>query len=648
MRDPLMPPDAASAAQHGAADPARSTWLTANAGSGKTSVLTDRVARLLLDGTRPERILCLTYTKAAASEMQNRLLKRLGEWAMLDDAALTGRLRKMGVGAQDDLAAARRLFAQAIEAPGGLKVQTIHSFCGGVLRRFPLEAGVPHGFAELDDRSAANLRATIIEEMARDNAPEMADLLMLQSDSGLDDFLGGLADFDAPPCADRLWTECSLPQGFDDAALLADCLDGDDARLIAALIPLLETGSSNDLAAAAKLAAGRWDQPGMKELEILESVLLTGATAKEPFSAKLTSFPTKALRMGACAPLMGELTELMTRVEAARPMRLRLAHANRTLALQRFGHAFCTRYAAAKRAGGWLDFDDLITLTARLLDSSTMAQWVLFRLDGGIDHILVDEAQDTSPRQWQVIRRLTDEFTAGASDRNRTLFVVGDPKQSIYSFQGADIAVFTERHADFSAAFEAAGAPMQDAALRHSFRSSPAILALTDAVFTGDAAEGLGDPPQHIAFRDAMPGRVELWPTVPDPEKPAPTEWHRPVDTVAANAAPRVLADAVARAAARIIGQPLPMKDGTFRPGRAGDILILVQRRRGIFHDIIRSLKQAGLPVAGADRLRLGGELAVRDIRAVLSVLATPEDDLSLAAVLRMHCIGWPRPARGC
>lgn len=642
MTDAVPRPDDATRAQHVAADPDRSTWLTANAGSGKTSVLTDRVARLLLGGTRPERILCLTYTKAAATEMQNRLLGRLGEWAMLDDAALTARLARMGIAAGADLPAARRLFAQAIEAPGGLKVQTIHSFCAGVLRRFPLEAGVPHGFAELDDRSAAILRAEVLDRMARENAPEMADLLSLRSDHGLDEFLSSLTGHDAPPDAAALWAGCGLPPGFDDAALLGDCFDGGEVTLIPALIPLLEQGGKTDQGAAAKLKRGNWAQAGVDELETLESVLLNGATAKEPFSAKLGNFPTKALRTGPCAALMDDLDELMSRVEAARPLRLGLAQARRTLALQRFGHGFCARYSAAKLAGGWLDFDDLIARTARLLDSSSMAQWVLFRLDGGIDHILVDEAQDTSPLQWQVIRRLTDEFTAGAgaADRPRTLFVVGDPKQSIYSFQGADIAVFEDRHARFAEDFGAAGAPMQDAALRHSFRSSPAILRLTDAVFSGDAAQGLGDAPTHIAFHAALSGRVDLWPPVPEPDKPDPAPWHAPVDSVAANAASKVLAQQVAQAAADAIGTLITLRGGQTRRVRPGDILILVQRRNEIFHDVIRALKQAALPVAGADRLRLGGELAVKDIRALLSVLALPEDDLSLAAALRSPLFG--------
>ncbi|WP_112873045.1 double-strand break repair helicase AddA [Paracoccus endophyticus] len=633
--------DAATLAQHRAADPACSTWLTANAGSGKTSVLTDRVARLLLGGTRPERVLCLTYTKAAATEMQNRLLSRLGQWAMLDDAALTGRLDRMGVPPGADLAAARRLFAQAIETPGGLKVQTIHSFCGAILRRFPLEAGVPHGFAELDDRSAAGLRADIIEQMARESAPEMADLLALQSDHDLDRFLAGLRDFDAPPCPARVWDSCGLPAGLDAARLLADCFPHGEAHLIAALIPLLRAAGGTMERDAGKLDGGRWDAPGLDELRRLESVFIT-ASGPKAGQAKIGNWPTRALQGGSCAALMGQIDALMSRVEAARPLRIMLDHAQRTLALQRFGHAFCTRYAAAKRARGWLDFDDLIDRTADLLGRASMAQWVLFRLDGGIDHILVDEAQDTSPRQWQVIERLTAEFTAGegATDRPRTLFVVGDPKQSIYSFQGADIAVFRDRHQGFSDAFAAAGSPMQDAALRHSFRSSPAILSLTDATFRGPAAEGLGEVPRHIAHRAAMPGRVDLWPPVPDPEQPADGRWFDPVDRPAPNAAGQVLARAVARAVREMVGQPFQPREGGARPIRPGDVLILVQRRSALFHDIILALKQQGLPVAGADRLKLAGELAVADIRALLSVLATPEDDLSLAAALRSPLFG--------
>lgn len=168
----------ASERQVQAAHPRHSTWLSANAGSGKTRVLTDRVARLLLAGVEPARILCLTYTKAAASEMQNRLFARLGQWAMKPEDDLRAALTELGIEggvSRETLAEARRLFARAIETPGGLRIQTIHSFCATLLRRFPLEAGVSPQFTELDDRAAKLLREEIVEEMADHLAPEAVE-----------------------------------------------------------------------------------------------------------------------------------------------------------------------------------------------------------------------------------------------------------------------------------------------------------------------------------------------------------------------------------------------------------------------------------------------------------------------------------------
>ncbi|WP_103172009.1 double-strand break repair helicase AddA [Paracoccus sp. SY] len=641
--------DEASLNQIAAADPARSTWLTANAGSGKTRVLTDRVARLLLAGTAPERILCLTYTKAAATEMQNRLLRRLGQWAMLPEPDLRRELAELGEdetsGPGPDLAQARRLFARAIETPGGLKVQTIHSFCASLLRRFPLEAGVPMGFMELDDRSARALRADIVEGMAAEGAPSIRDLTALVTGDNLDAFLAGLseADFPREPQAAPIWRSMGLPPDLDQATLLSRTFLGDEGDLVTALVPILRGGGATDAKLAEQLARCNWRSPGLPDLHLLCKCLLFGATARVPFGPKIGSIPTKALREGPCAAFMADLEALMNRVADARSLSMGLALAEKTLALHRFAHDFTRRLAIEKATHGWLDFDDLIRRTADLLDESSMAQWVLYRLDGGIDHILVDEAQDTSPEQWRVIRRLTDEFTSGqgAHDRPRTLFVVGDPKQSIYSFQGADIAVFESVRDSFRQDFEAVRQPMQQRGLAHSFRSSPAILSLVDTVFQGDAAQGLGDPPRHIAFRAAMPGRVDVWPPLPEPEKPDHGDWTTPVDAPAENAADTQLARAVAREVKAIIGTPITdARTGQVRAIGPGDIQILVQRRAGLFDDLIRELKAAGLPVAGADRLKLAAELAVRDITATLSVASTPEDDLCLAAVLKSPLFG--------
>lgn len=650
-----MQRDAATERQVQAAHPGNSTWLSANAGSGKTRVLTDRVARLLLGGTEPQKVLCLTYTKAAAAEMQNRLLRRLGEWAMLPDDRLRDQLRELGDDgpiAPDRLAQARRLFAKAIETPGGLKIQTIHSFCAALLRRFPLEAGVPHGFVEMDDRAGALLRAEILEELAAGaDRPAMDALARHAAGEGLDGLLAEISrnrdGFPARPDRDAALAAFGLPPGFTAQDLLAEALRPDDIRLIRDLLGLLRDSGGTDAKAADKLAAVQ--APTLAALTILEGVLLYGSGAKtnEPFTAKIGDFPKKALREGKAAAFMPELEDLMERVQDARGRRIALAAAERSLALQTFAAAFLPRYIARKAARGWLDFDDLIDRAGALLSDSSVAQWVLFRLDGGIDHILVDEAQDTSPGQWAVIERLADEFTAGegARDVTRTIFVVGDRKQSIYSFQGADLRRFEAMRGHFGAKFADAGRPLQEMEMEYSFRSSGAILQLVDLTFDRPGTEGLGGRTHHIAFNADMPGRVDLWPAVPKAEKPEDTPWDQALDQRGENHETVVLARRIAAEIRRLIdaGTQLPGRDGT-SPSRAiheGDFLILVQRRNALFTEIIRECKAAGLAIAGADRLRLGGELAVRDIRSVLAFLSLPEDDLALAEALRSPLFGW-------
>ncbi len=645
--------DAATLAQLAAARPDRSTWLAANAGSGKTRVLTDRVARLLLDGVSPQHILCLTYTKAAASEMQNRLFARLGDWAMKPDAALIGALRALGHEGATDAAAlrrARRLFAQAIETPGGLRIQTIHAFCASLLRRFPLEAGVTPQFTEMDDQTARLLRAEIVEEIAA--GPDAAlfyDVARHYSGETLDkltlEILRHQAGFARPRDRAALCALFGQPPDLSRERVTAQVLLGNEGALLDRLLPALRTGSANDLEAAEKL--GRIAALDFAALPVLENVFLTGKKAKAPFSAKIGSFPTKATqaRLG---PFMPQIEHWMARVEAARDTRLALLAIERSAALHAFAAAFLRAWEGAKLRRGLLDFDDLILRARDLLTDPAVAAWVLYRLDGGIDHILVDEAQDTSPEQWQVIERLAQEFTSGAgarSDIRRTIFVVGDRKQSIYSFQGADPREFDRMQAEFAARLAATETPLQSRVLAHSFRSAPAILATVDATFKDAEESGFTPDQSHIAFFETLPGRVDLWPLVPKPDREDPPPWHHPVDIRHESDPAVILAGRIAAHIRALIDArtPLPLRDapGTFRPMTAGDVLILVRRRSALFHEIIRACKAEGLPIAGADRLKVGGELAVRDIAALLSFLATPEDDLALATALRSPLFGW-------
>lgn len=649
--------DDATERQVQSADPEATTWVSANAGSGKTRVLTDRVARLLLRGVEPQRILCLTYTKAAASEMQNRLFARLGSWAMKSDETLRKELADLGEAPATSpaaLAKARRLFARALETPGGLRIQTIHSFCATLLRRFPLEAGVSPGFAELDDRAARLLRAQIVEEMALSGADAaLGEIARIYTG---DDFTrlmeqvvtnrhGFTEDFDEPLARAQL----GLGPDMTEDRLLSQSFLGNEAPLFSELIPLLTTSEAKtDLAAAARLAVLNWQSPGLAELLTLEQMLLFGSGTTDPakaFTAKIDGFPTKDMRT-AFSGRMDQLNALSRRVEAARRERLKLDALRKTAILHRFALAFLPRYREAKARHGWLDFDDLIFRAKTLLSDSSVAAWVLFRLDGGIDHILVDEAQDTSPDQWKVIELLAAEFTAGQGaqgDRARTLFVVGDKKQSIYSFQGADVAGFDTKRQLFRDRFRSAGLQFQNQELSHSFRSAPAILRLVDATFGKDFPDALGHTVEHLAFRPELPGRVDLWPLI----EPVATEddeaWEDPVDLISESHHGAQLANQIAAEIRKLIesGTSIPGEDGAPRPVHAGDFLILVQRRSTLFAEVIRACKQAGLAIAGADRLKLGGELAVKDLAALLSFLATPEDSLSLAAALRSPLFGW-------
>ncbi|MDP2740485.1 MAG: double-strand break repair helicase AddA, partial [Pseudorhodobacter sp.] len=516
------------------------------------------------------------------------------------------------------------------------------------LRRFPLEAGVPHDFAEMDDRAGTLMRAEVVEELAAGADVGAVDALARHF-SG-EDFEGILAEltqhsaaFATPLSRNDALAMFGLPGAYGADALVADVFAGGEAELFAELVPLLRTSGKNDTGAADKLAALNFARPDPATCAALESVLLFGKGAKAPFSAKTDTFPTKALRPRV-AHLLPQLEALMLRVQEARPRRIAMNAAEKTLALHRFAGAYLPRYAARKAARGWLDFDDLILRASALLNDPSVAQWVLFRLDGGIDHILVDEAQDTSPAQWDVIASLAAEFTAGegARSNSRTMFVVGDRKQSIYSFQGADLREFERMRAEFQERFRVAGKPMQGLELAHSFRSSDAILRLVDLTFDARVQSGLGGATRHIAFHTGLPGRVDLWPVVPKAEKPADSDWREPLGLRGAQNENVVLARAIASEIARLIATSvcIPSTEGP-RPVHEGDFLILVQRRSAMFAEVIRACKAAGLAIAGADRLKLGAELAVRDIGSVLAFLATPEDDLALAEALKSPLFGW-------
>jgi ATP-dependent helicase/nuclease subunit A len=645
-----------------AADPRRSAWVSANAGAGKTHTLANRVTRLLLDGAKPERILCLTYTKSAAAEMQARLFAQLGQWAMFDDARLGSAIADIGARVPDreGLKHARRLFALALETPGGLKIQTIHSFCERLLGRFPIEAGIPPAFRVLDEQSARDLiaeaRAQLLERAGsgdRELAAAVAHIVTEASESRLHQILHAALGNDRRKL-ERFFAV--LPEGEEALRRLAERAHGvqqgdsvehiaeefcaqakAEAEQLASVIAWLSDGSKTDRGFARQLQA--FSTRGFST-DAFRS--LRDAFCKNDGEAR-EKLVTKAL--GEARPeLAAYVTRLaerfITAEQRCRAARAALlAHAALTLA-----DAVRDVYAAAKRARGVLDYNDLISETLALLNRSDAAAWVLYKLDGGLDHVLIDEAQDTSPEQWQIVRKLTEEFFTGAGRRDlfaapRTVFAVGDQKQSIFSFQGADPDEFEVNRRHFAAH---AQDDFADVRLQTSRRSAPEILQFVDAVFADPAArEGLtssGEPITHQAFRKEAKGLVEFWPAIKPVKTPEPDYW-RPVDVESETSPVVQLAEKIASKIRKWLDDKVRLP-GHEQPIRAGDIMILMPRREPFATEIIRKLTQMRVPVAGADRIRLKNEIAVMDLMALGHFALLPEDDLNLAALLRSPLVG--------
>ena len=629
--------------QNRASHPESSTWVSANAGSGKTRVLTDRVARLLLAGNDPQQILCLTYTKAAAAEMQNRLFGRLGTWAMMPDGELRDALTQIGERGDyyDDgaLARTRTHFARALETPGGLKIQTIHAFCANLLRRFPLEAGVSPQFREMDEGQAGQLRARVLEEMARDDDTTPFDGFArhLTNEDRLDGMLldvlkrrDEFATFDR----ERLAISLGIPSDLTVEVALGEALDRIETHLGEALLDhLLNHGNKTEKKAGAALEVMA-QAPAPVAFDALEKGFLK--KDKQPLAKVLSA--SAARKQPHFKAALEEITDIIV---DGRARILAVRSLDRAQDLHRFGSHFIQLYEAAKSSANQLDFDDLIGKTKQLLSSREMTDWVLYKIDSGIDHILVDEAQDTSPDQWQIIQALCDDFTSGqtASNRKRTIFVVGDKKQSIFGFQGADPQEFLAKEGYFTERFRNINSNLERIALPTSFRSASPILRLVDNVFADDQG-ALGGPPEHIALEDT-PGRVDLWAFEEPEEKPEQPPWWSPVDTMAVTNPIMVLADRVASHIADSInnGTLIHTRSGS-RSVQPGDFLVLVRSRSRFFHVLIDKLKSKNIPVAGADRMKIKDQLAVRDLISLLKFLDNELEDLSLAEALRSPIFG--------
>ena len=641
--------------QRKAADPAASAWVAASAGSGKTKVLSDRVLNLLLAGTPPEKILCLTFTRTAAAEMANRIAKRLAKWASEEEEKLVTELTDLAGTPPDAkrIAQARRLFARLLDTAGGLKVTTLHGFCQSLLKRFPLEAGVSPQFDILDEPGAKELLAQAQSTVLSDPAHE-SDLDTITSVTKEDVFLDVLTEMTAHlPDLKRINARFSseremiaayekrldLPAGSTAESLKRDfCRLSDDRRngLKSAADVLSASSTATDKKNAGKiypfLAADEEEKLVLLD-GYLDVFLTKSNTVRSKLACKESEVALPALQAEADKALI-----LIKRLENIENLRV-------SLALFRIGLAILNEYTALKDNRGVMDYDDLIAATKALLNGSGAAAWVLFKLDGGIDHILVDEAQDTSPDQWEIIKALAEEFFAGAGLRhtNRTLFAVGDKKQSIFSFQGAVPEEFETMRRFFKAKVETAEKRWNDVPMYISFRSVPAVIDAVNSVLqTPPARNGVAEDDEnvtHISWRKKQAGLVELWPTEKTLENDTEKAFTKPVERVFSQTSSARLAAKIAQRIADMISSKEKLESED-RPIRAGDILILVRRRNEFITDLSRELKTRGVSVAGVDRLKITSHIAVKDLMALGDVLLLPQDDLSLATVLRSPLCG--------
>ena len=638
-----------------ASDPLASAFVTANAGSGKTRTLVDRVARLLLRGAKPEAILCVTYTKAAAAEMQRRLFETLGGWAVMPDAPLREKLAEIGEEASD-LAQARRLFALALETPGGLKIQTIHAFCEKLLHRFPLEAGVSPNFEVLEDQAAravsARARRTIALVAEADPLAPLARAYARFS-VALDfrAFEGMFATFEArrlaleayfqtcgsqAAVAEDVWRVCGFDAPASVAEIEAEALASTDwPRLGVAGETLLGTGAKTNVELGRDLIAAA--EAHARNAVAFDDLWGAFCTQKGAPKQRLGTGAIDGATRQWLADQQQRLGDACALIKAARI-------AEDSIAALSLAAAYVGLYEGAKEAQGGLDFADLIQRTGELLAWRADAAWVLFKLDGGVDHVLVDEAQDTSPDQWDIVWALASEFFsgAGANTNDRTTFGVGDEKQSIYSFQGADPRRFLKERERYRKLVQGAGRKFVQPALIKSYRSTPEVLAFVDAVFRpAEAQAGLrpdpsGGPIRHEAERPPGHGAVELWPLEVSDTTEESDPW-APLDQDPPESAGKKLARRIALRIKAMVtgGEAVFGRNEASRPMGYGDVLILVRRRNALFHEIIRALKSAGVPVGGADRMTLSDHIVFEDLIGLGRFCLYPQDDLTLAALLR-------------
>lgn len=641
-----------------ATDSRISVWVTASAGSGKTTVLVNRLLRLMLEGVPLRRILCLTFTNAAASEMITRLQRDAYSLKQADDEKLTALLSTMFGKAPSPalMQQARGVFQQLVDDAEQMRIQTIHGFCQSLLRLFPLEAGtIPH-FTLLDEAAAHTalyeawqrlLRGEINADTVRQqdvfsaleqlstSRSEQTILKQVQEVLSYTQQQGIMLEHTNLEQIESRYAAFFDIESTYNPTIAAQALLKiiDDASLEAIQQALFYEKTKDNFSAFVE-----WRQQPLEkkseDMKIFTKIFLTqeGEKKKKPFASQaLKDIPT-----------LQQVQDILTpRVQAYHEKYKAYLQYRESYALYVLAFASRILYRDYKQTHAAMDYADLIAYCARMLDDQGIAPWVMYKLDGGIDHILVDEAQDTSRLQWSILQALCGEFfTAGSQSKNapRSLFVVGDEKQSIYSFQGAAPDTMRQVQHQLSDYAKTQHTAIASVYLHDSFRALPALLRCVDSVFSDEnlrCAISFEPKIEHHPSRSTPQGYVELQPFAAK-EKNIQAEdatWHEPAaednNSVLQEIAQRITQRIDSLLRSRVI---LPSKN---RAIEARDIMVLFPKRTALLKALTLSLQKAGIPCGGLDRIAPNDYQIVQDVLSAFQFLSMPSDNLALVTLLK-------------
>ncbi|MFY9589761.1 UvrD-helicase domain-containing protein [Rickettsia endosymbiont of Halotydeus destructor] len=597
--------------QRQASDPKYSVWVAASAGTGKTKILTDRVLRLLIKGAEFKNILCLTFTNAAALEMKTRISNKLKNFALAEISTLKEELFSVTgeKPSANEIANAQTLYSKLLNTDTPLNIYTIHAFCQKILKSFPLEGGVTPEFQILDDSLLQDIFLQI-----------KSDIYLNPKHSSFINFL--LSNFHETTIQDIFDEIITQKIKFKKLFTLEQPQTNNESLTAKQLLVMYDTVRS--------LLTKYSLNINPKELFFTKD----GSKRKNIFSRELQKQYPK---------LLVELENISTEIYRLDQLSKIEEVTYYSALLINFAQIFLKKYEQYKLDNNFLDYDDLIYYTQLLLNNDNM-EWVLHKLEDDITHILIDEAQDTSPGQWEIISAIITEFNATVNP-DSSIFVVGDEKQSIFSFQGANLTVFNNVNNVLKNNLITANRKFKNITLDLSYRSTEEILQLVHKVFKQIKIDNptlfISDNPLISSFRKinkSHSGSVELWPLVIAEEK---TElfWPLPEDHNKLLSSIELLIHKITD----FIKTQLKSKKilpSTGKEIMERDFMILVRKRDEFSNKLINHLKQSGLNVEGSDRVTLKENLSVMDLTSIAKFVLLPDDDLNLASLLKSPIIG--------